>query len=118
MTDPAAIRGYHAHVYYDRSSRPVAARLRTRIERRFKVRMGRWHDDPIGPHPKAMYQVAFGRAEFPRIVPWLMLNRAGLRILVHPETGDDYTDHAERALWLGGRMRLRLAILRRFASRR
>jgi DOPA 4,5-dioxygenase len=60
-----------------------------------------------------MYQVAFPVAEFPRLVPWLMLNRQGLTVLVHPETGDDYTDHADRALWLGAPLSLRLETLRR-----
>ena len=59
-----------------------------------------------------MYQVKFGRGEFPKIVPWLMLNRGGLSVLVHPNTGDAYHDHAINALWLGKPLRLRLACLR------
>ena len=81
------IRGYHAHVYYDPSSRPRAAELRAAIEEQFEVVMGRWRDEPVGPHPQSMYQVAFAPEEFARVVPWLMLNRAGLNVLVHPETG-------------------------------
>ena len=42
------------------------------------------------------------------VVPWLLLNRRGLTILVHPETGDDYEDHAQHALWLGAILPLRL----------
>jgi DOPA 4,5-dioxygenase len=41
-----------------------------------------------------------------------MLNRRGLDILVHPNTGDTYEDHATHALWLGEKLKLRLAILR------
>jgi DOPA 4,5-dioxygenase len=41
-----------------------------------------------------------------------MLNRGGLAVLVHPETGDDYADHAENALWLGAKLPLRLDFLR------
>jgi DOPA 4,5-dioxygenase len=41
-----------------------------------------------------------------------MLNRAGLTILVHPNTGDAYLDHAENALWLGEKLALNLEILR------
>lgn len=87
MIDPEGIKGYHAHIYYDEAVRERAARIREFIEGHFKVVMGRWRDMPVGPHPQAMYQVAFGTEEFPRIVPWLMLNRAGLTVLVHPETG-------------------------------
>jgi len=116
MTNPietSKIHGYHAHVYYDDASRGIAAGLRESIERGFEVAMGRWRDEPVGPHPQPMYQVKFGPGEFARIVPWLMLNRAGLTILVHPETGDAYADHAENALWLGEKLSLRLDFLRR-----
>ena len=113
LIDLAKIRGYHAHVYYNPASRDDAAKLRDAIERSFEVEMGRWRDEPVGPHPQSMYQVKFGVGEFARIVPWLMLNRAGLSILVHPETGDDYQDHAENSLWLGDKLKLRLEVLRR-----
>jgi aromatic ring-cleaving dioxygenase len=110
--DSARIKGYHAHIYYDDASRRAAERLRRSLPRRFRVELGRWREEPVGPHPQAMYQVKFEPREFARIVPWLMLNRAGLAILVHPETGDDYTDHASNALWLGEKLKLRLDIFK------
>ena len=112
FNDPAKIQGYHAHIYYDPASHETAARLREAIERGFEVVMGRWRDEPVGPHPQSMYQVKFNPGEFVRIVPWLMLNRSGLTILVHPETDNAYLDHAENALWLGQKLDLRLDILR------
>ncbi len=112
FTDAAKIHGYHAHVYYDEGSRDTAARLRAAIERTFEVVMGRWRDEPVGPHPQSMYQVKFEPSQFARIVPWLMLNRGGLTILVHPETDNAYLDHAENALWLGQKLSLRLDTLR------
>jgi aromatic ring-cleaving dioxygenase len=112
MIDPASITGYHAHIYYDDASRERAARIREFIEANFKVAMGRWRDGPVGPHPQAMYQVAFEASEFPRLVPWLMLNRDGLTVLVHPETGDAYTDHLENPLWLGEKLQLKADTLR------
>jgi len=113
FADPAQIRSYHAHVYYDPVSRPVAERLREAIGDGFTVELGRWHDEPVGPHPTSMYQVAFPVAEFPNLVPWLMLNRGGLDVLVHPQTGDAYDDHSIHALWLGTKLPLRLDVLRR-----
>ena len=107
---PTAITGYHAHVYYDPASRDRAARVRQGLEQ-FSVRLGRWHDVPVGPHPQAMYQVAFLPEEFPRVVPWLMLNRQGLHVLVHPETGDEVTDHTDYAMWLGEKLELDVAKL-------
>jgi aromatic ring-cleaving dioxygenase len=111
------IYGYHAHIYYDDKSRPVAERIRRALPRRFEVELGRWREEPVGPHPQAMYQVKFAPREFERIVPWLMLNRSGLAILVHPETGDDYTDHAFNALWLGAKLKLRLGIFEAMKKR-
>jgi len=113
VTDPSRIEGYHAHLYYDPETRPTAARLRTAIGGRFQGRIGSWHDEPVGPHPVAMYQVAFAVEEFPAFVPWLMLNREGLNILVHPLTDDNVADHTRFALWLGTPLPLRVEVLRR-----
>jgi aromatic ring-cleaving dioxygenase len=112
--DLARITDYHAHVYYDpAASRERAARLRARVAAQFpEARLGRWHDAPVGPHPQAMYQIAFPRTLIGSLLPWLMLNRDGLAVLVHPETGDDYADHSEHAAWLGAMLPLRLEVLR------
>jgi aromatic ring-cleaving dioxygenase len=111
--DPARITGYHAHIYYDPETRPRAARLRAAIGERFAARIGAWHDEPVGPHPRAMYQVAFAVEELPRILPWLMLNREGLDVLVHPTTEDSVADHTRFAAWLGTPLPLRVEVLRR-----
>jgi aromatic ring-cleaving dioxygenase len=117
FAEPGQIRGYHAHIYYSPQTRPVAERLREAIGNRFSVELGRWRDEPVGPHPVSMYQAAFAVAEFPRLVPWLMLNRAGLDVLVHPQTDDAYDDHTMHALWLGTPLPLRVEGLRRNRER-
>jgi aromatic ring-cleaving dioxygenase len=116
FAQPDMITGYHAHVYYDPLTRPRAERLRAGIGEGFTARLGSWHDEPVGPHPVAMYQIAFAVEEFPRLVPWLMLNRDGLDVLVHPMTGDAVADHTRHALWLGAPLPLRLDVLRRSAA--
>jgi DOPA 4,5-dioxygenase len=118
MRDPTtAISGYHAHIYYDDApTRARAAALRAAIAAGFAVVLGRWHDRPVGPHPGPMYQVAFAPEVFAALVPWLALNRAGLSILVHPETGDDPADHSDHALWLGTPLPLDLSVLRPAAA--
>ena len=108
------ITGFHAHVYYDTTSRDAASWVREELSSRFEVGLGRWHDQPIGPHPKAMYQVAFAPALFGAVVPWLMLNRQGLDVLIHPETGDDVGDHRDRSLWLGEKLPLNIEFLLQF----
>lgn len=98
----ASIASYHAHIYYDAAStRGIAETIRAQIADRFSVRLGRWHDEPVGPHPQAMYQVAFLPQVFPALAPWLMLNRSGLTILIHPNTGAPRADHLVHAVWLG-----------------
>ncbi|WP_370151649.1 DOPA 4,5-dioxygenase family protein [Ferrovibrio sp.] len=110
----AAIASYHAHVYFDGpAERETAAWLRDRMAERFAVMLGRWHDRPVGPHASPMYQVAFDVADFARLVPWLMLNRRGLSILVHPNTGHQYDDHLSNALWLGPALPINGAVLPR-----
>jgi DOPA 4,5-dioxygenase len=110
--DPNRVKGYHAHVYYSPQTRVTAERLRTGIGKRFHARLGSWHDEPVGPHPVSMYQVAFAGEEFQELVPWLMLNREGLNILVHPLTDNSLADHTRSALWLGAQLPLRLDVLR------
>ena len=67
---------------------------------------------PVGPHPQSMYQIAFPREMLAAFVPWLMLNRDGLTVLLHPETGDDYQDHTDHAAWFGAVLPLRLEMFK------
>ena len=108
--DPQTIEHYHAHIYYDpASTRDRAERLRERIGATFpQAKLGRWHDELVGPHPQSMYQVAFPSEVLAAFVPWLMLNRDGLTVLLHPETGNGYRDHTAHAAWFGGTLPLRL----------
>ena len=109
---PTSISSYHAHIYYDvATTRGIAEAIREQIATRFSVRLGRWHDEPVGPHPQAMYQVAFLPALFPTFIPWLMLNRAGLNVLVHPNTGAPRADHLVHAAWLGAVLPLKGDVL-------
>jgi aromatic ring-cleaving dioxygenase len=112
--DPGIIRDYHAHIYYDpTSSRDRAARLREQVAAAFpEAKLGRWHDELVGPHTQSMYQIAFPRTMLASFLPWLMLNRDGLTILLHPGTGNDYADHSDHAVWFGAVLPLRLDVLK------
>ena len=106
------IEHYHAHIYYNPAlTRDRAALLRERVAAAFPAAtLGRWHDALVGPHPQSMYQIAFPAELLASFVPWLMLNRDGLTILLHPETGNDYADHTEHAVWFGAILPLRLDV--------
>jgi aromatic ring-cleaving dioxygenase len=110
--DPRAIAEYHAHVYYDpRRTRDRAEHLRERVAAEFpQAKLGRWHDELVGPHSQSMYQIAFPSRLLASFLPWLMLNRDGLTVLLHPETGNDLLDHTAHAAWLGDALPLRLEV--------
>lgn len=107
------VHGYHAHVYYDAATRPVAEKLRETLAAGFPVELGRFSGDAVGPHPVPQFQVIFKPDAFQSVVPWLMLNREGLDILVHPLTEDMVDDHTVYALWLGKPIKLKLDTMQR-----
>ena len=81
--------------------RPPSA-LRDELGQRFDVRLGRWHDQPIGPHTRGMYQVLFA-AELVRAARAVAdaQPRPARRAGPSRSTGDDLADHTAHALWLG-----------------
>ncbi|MDP2262798.1 MAG: DOPA 4,5-dioxygenase family protein [Hydrogenophaga sp.] len=117
MTDPTAatpdavIHGYHAHVYFDASTLAQARALCEAAAARFPLKMGRVHEKPVGPHPDWSCQLAFKSALLAEVLPWLMLNRGGLVVFIHPITGNDVVDHRDRALWMGAVRPLDLSVL-------
>jgi DOPA 4,5-dioxygenase len=107
------VQGYHVHVYYDKESFPVAEKLRETLGATFPVEVGAMRDDPVGPHPVSQFAVIFRTEQFQSVVPWLMLNREGLDILIHPLTNDMVDDHSVYAVWLGSPVELRLGTMQR-----
>ena len=59
------------------------------------------------PEPVALTFELFGD-----LVPWLALNRRGLTVFVHPDTGDALADHSAHIIWLGDSRTLNLEALR------
>jgi DOPA 4,5-dioxygenase len=106
------IPSYHAHIYFRTPDEIARAKiLREQISAKFLVRLGRWHDAAVGPHTAPMFQVAFLKDVFPVLIPWLMLNRAGLAILLHPNTGRPRDDHEIHPFWFGEILPLKAEIL-------
>ena len=97
------ITSWHAHVYFDADSRDAAHEFRGVVTAQFgdRIEMGRFHERPVGPHPRWSYQIAFLPNEFSDVVGWLALNHGALDVFVHPNTGDELGDHRDRAIWLG-----------------
>ncbi len=104
------IKGYHAHVYFDASTIDQARELCERAAQRFGLQMGRVHERLVGPHPDWSCQLAFKPELFGEVVPWLALNRQGLVVFLHPDTGDDLLDHTDHAIWMGALRPLDLTV--------
>ncbi|HEU5095904.1 MAG TPA: DOPA 4,5-dioxygenase family protein [Reyranella sp.] len=109
---PEKIKDWHAHVYFDPASRDAAWALRERIEKTFDIDMGRFHEKPVGPHPRFSYQVHFRNDQLASLISWLTLNRGDLTVFVHPNTGEALEDHRDRAVWLGQQVPLNLDALK------
>jgi aromatic ring-cleaving dioxygenase len=108
--ETSQIKDWHAHIYFDPASRDAAWALRERIAAGFDIGMGRFHEKPVGPHPRFSYQVAFKNEQLAELISWLTLNRGDLTVFVHPNTGQDLEDHRDRAVWLGQQVPLVLSI--------
>jgi aromatic ring-cleaving dioxygenase len=106
--------GYHAHIYYDpKKTRGVAELVCAAVGEKFRVELDGFRDEPRGPHPISNVLIVFKPDQFAHIVPYLMLNRDGLDVLVHPLTLDAVEDHSSFAIWLGNPVALKLHTLPR-----
>jgi len=104
------ILGYHAHVYFDADTTDQATALCTEATRLFHVPMGHMHERPVGPHPMYSCQLTCNHTQFAQLLPWLALNRNGLVIFCHTDTGDHLADHTKHVIWLGEAQPLDLSI--------
>lgn len=103
-------KAYHAHVYFNEDTKVQAKTLCDEVGERFGLKIGRFHEKRVGPHPRWSCQVLFDTKDFDRLIPWLDEKRQGLTIFVHPITGDDYEDHTDYAYWLGQEVALDLSL--------
>lgn len=120
--------GFDVHIYYFQNNAgqlEYARALHERIRREFpELRIYRFWDRPIGPHPVSMFEVnLFTPAQFGAFVAWLAIWRGPLSALVHPNTTEgggeadpeneilvERRNHTQRAIWLGEKVPLDLTI--------
>jgi DOPA 4,5-dioxygenase len=103
------IESFHAHVYYDGESRADAAKLCEAAGKTFVVKVGRMHDNPVGPHPRGSCQLTIATDQFSTVIPWLVLNRGKLTVFTHAQTGNALKDHTQHVIWLGPSEKLDLS---------
>jgi DOPA 4,5-dioxygenase len=101
---------YHAHIYYEPGERAAAHRLLQRLaQSKFVLFAGELRDEPVGPHPKAQFEVHFREDAVAQVVA--LIKETGLRALVHPLTDDDLADHTTLGQWIGAPLPLDLSVL-------
>ena len=104
------IRDFHAHIYFDPDELAAAQALAAEARAEFGVAVGHFHLRPVGPHPRGSCQLTVATEQFGDFARWAVLNRNGLTIFAHAETGDDLADHTEHVIWFGPSETLHLAI--------
>ena len=103
---------YHAHIYFDESSKQEAKALCDGSADKFGLEVGRFHEKLVGPHPCWSCQVKFSKVDFADYIAWLDANRGKLTVFVHGLTGDDLKDHTDYAYWLGQEVELNLGMFK------
>ncbi|KAK6463763.1 DOPA-like domain-containing protein [Scheffersomyces coipomensis] len=117
------IKSYDIHTYWNNNNkvdRDFAFQLRENVLKDFAkeiedgdIRVYKFWDKPIGPHPINMWELDFKSPEiFKVILPYFQLHHGRLSVLIHPRTGQGAVkDHTSNALWLGHKLRLDTDIL-------
>ena len=65
-----AIKGFHAHVYYDADTFSQAAALCQSARQKFDLTMGQMHRKRVGPHPRWSCQLTIPRRLAGEVIPW------------------------------------------------
>jgi aromatic ring-cleaving dioxygenase len=102
------IENFHAHVYYDPPEHAEALKLCETAGKTFGVKVGRMHDNPVGPHPRGSCQLTIEKDKLAEALPWLVLNRGKFTIFTHAQTGNALKDHTQHVIWLGPSETLKL----------
>jgi DOPA 4,5-dioxygenase len=107
---------YHAHIYYDTASRPLAETLHHVLRERQAsgeldqlLFVGSLRDGKAGPHPQSQFEIHFTADAL--AVVHEFLHACGLKALIHPLTDDDLADHTRLAEWIGAPLELDLTTL-------
>lgn len=105
---------FHAHVYFDASSRSTIELVQNGLREAFndRIRVSTLREKPIGPHPLPMFEVIFPQEEYDAVRHWLCENRQGHVVLMHPVMENDLVAHQEFAEWLGKELQLDYSVLR------
>jgi DOPA 4,5-dioxygenase len=104
------LQPYHAHIYFEPGERAAAQNLHQAMSQATRILfVGELRDQPVGPHPKAQFEVHFREDALPSVLQ--RIRQSGLTALVHPLTDDDLADHTSLGQWIGEPLPLDLSVL-------
>lgn len=95
------IKDWHAHLYFPLGDGAKVKPLTEKIQAEFGFSIGTIWDKPVGPHPIGSCQITVPAGALDQFIPWLIENREGNDIFLHPNTGDDLKDHTDYTMWIG-----------------
>lgn len=95
------INDWHAHLYFPLGDGEKVKPLTERVHSEFGFSIGRIWDKPVGPHPVGSCQITVPPGKLDEFIPWLIENRRGVDIFLHPNTGNDLKDHTDHVIWVG-----------------
>jgi len=104
------IRDFHAHIYFDPDELAAAQTFAAEARHLFGVPVGHFHERPVGPHPRGSCQLTVPPQQFGDFANWAVLNRGGLTVFAHANTGDDLADHTAHVIWFGPSEELNLSL--------
>ncbi|WP_369025003.1 DOPA 4,5-dioxygenase family protein [Qipengyuania sp. RANM35] len=96
-----AIRGYHAHIYFDPPELETARAFAKAAHETFNVPVGHFHTAPVGPHPRGSCQLSMRPEQFAQFAAWASEARGDLTIFAHGLSGNDLDDHTKYVIWFG-----------------
>ena len=92
---------FHAHVYFDDDEHEYALQFKAAVALAFpQMAVGRFHLR-IGPHTKAMFQVAYAQADAAALMAYFDAHVPERSILLHPLIDDILAAHTTEARWRG-----------------
>ena len=118
--------GYDIHLVFRENQREEAKHLFTACldflnDHGIEYQNHRIFPEPVGPWPTGMWQFELPSSSrsfhnLGMCISWLMLNRKGFSVMIHPNTkteegkGGAREDHEQNHLWLGTPIELHLSI--------
>lgn len=81
MADPdSGPKGFHAHIYFDPHEVEAARSFAKAARELTGCSIGRFHEAPIGPHPRGSCQLSMRPEQFATFAPWAASERGELTI--------------------------------------